>query len=427
MAEWCGGEPGESVDVYSVEKRPQMIDAPDLEKAVKRLTGLDVGLEECVRLLSSLGIGLAEPADGPRRTFLSPSWRHDLAIEADLVEEIVRHKGLDNVIAELPPASGAGEYQPTEQRERMLRQMLTSQGFSEAISYSFIDTKFDDAIEFVPGIVERTDDPFVTLEDSIIEGAVRMRASALPGLLDAVRVNLNQQRRDQKLFEIGRVFAAADSEDGLPNERKVLAIVLTGGEVEGGRSANVRPFDFYDLKGMVEAAIEVTGIGDLQIVAADARHLKEGQSAAITIAGEHVGWMGTLSDALSSAYKFRQPVYAAELNLSAAMGTARTSVIYRPLAKYPAIQRDISFVVDRKTEFGSIKEAISKLGVELCRSVHFVDIYEGKGLEPDERSITIRLEYRSDERTLVEDEIEELNRTIVEAVENSVGAKVRFG
>jgi phenylalanyl-tRNA synthetase beta chain len=427
IAELCGGEPADFVDVYPEPKPRRLIESSDIVAAVRRLTGLDVSADDCIRILASLGIAEEGSANGTKRTFAAPTWRHDLAIEADLVEEIARHTGLDRIVAELPPAIGAGEYQPGENRERRLRGTLVANGFSEAISYSFIDTKYDDAIDPVPGVVERSDESFVTLQDSIIEGAVRMRASALPGMLEAVRVNLNQQRRDQKLFEIGRVFAAGSNDEGLPNEQKVLAIVLTGNELDAGRSAAVRVLDFYDLKGSIEAAFETADVTNVEVRAENARHLKEGQSAAIYVAGTKVGWIGTLADGVAASFKYKQPVYVGEVNLSAVLSAPRRQAVYRPLAKYPGVMRDISFVVDRKTEFAAIKSAIDGLGVELLRSVEFVDVYEGAGMNAGEKSITIRLEYRSDERTLVEDEVEELNRKVVDAVENSVGAKVRFG
>lgn len=427
IAEFCGGEPADFIDVYPEPKGRKLIESNDIVAAVKRLTGLDVPAEDCVRILASLGIAEEGSANGTKRSFTAPTWRHDLAIEADLVEEIARHTGLDRIAAELPPAIAAGEYQPSENRERRLRTTLVANGFSEAISYSFIDTKYDDVIDSVPGVVELPDESFVTLQDSIIEGAVRMRASALPGLLEAVRVNLNQQRRDQKLFEIGRVFAAGSNDEGLPNEQKVLAIVLTGSKLDAGRAAAVRALDFYDLKGCVEAAFEAADVDGFEVRAENVPHLKEGQSAAVYVSGTKVGWIGTLADNVAASFKFKQPVFVGEVNLSAVFASPRRQAVYRPLAKYPGVMRDISFVVERKTAFAEIKSAIDALGVELLRNVEFVDVYEGAGLNAGERSITIRLEYRSDERTLVEDEVEQLNRKVVEAVESSTGAKVRFG
>lgn len=253
-----------------------------------------------------------------------------------------------------------------------------------------------------------------------------MRPSSLSGLLDAVRSNLNHQRRDIKLFEIGKVFATKAGEDGLPNEQKSFSLVVTGGEVNQGRAMVSRPLDFYDAKGAVEAALEAAGIANIDFASAAVKHLRAGQSASI-LAGENtIGFIGRLNDDISATYKFKQPVYVAELNLSTALAEDSVQITYKPLAKFPGVSRDVSFVVDRKMQYETIRSAIVEHGNELCRNVAFVDIYEGKGLAEDERSLTVRLEYRSDERTLVEEEVEVLHERIIGQIENDLGIKPRF-
>ncbi|MFT3745419.1 MAG: phenylalanine--tRNA ligase subunit beta [Pyrinomonadaceae bacterium] len=422
ICELAGGEAGEFIDVYPTKRTPHSVSSPDISAAVKRLTGLDVNTEGSVRILNSLGI-TAEAA----ATYSAPSWRHDIHIEEDLVEEVARHAGYHNIGTELPPAFGAGEYQPTESREKRLRQALIDTGFDEALSYSFIDTKHDGVFEVIPGVLDDSiEEPYVTLQDSVIEGAVRMRPSSLSGLLDAVRLNLNHQRRDIKLFEVGKVFAAMAGEDGLPNEQKSFALVVTGGEVNQDRVLVSRPVDFYDAKGAVESALEAAGVSGVSFSAADVKHLRPGQSASIALGEMTIGYLGRLNDVISAGYKFKQPVYVAELNLSTALSRETDQITYKPLAKFPGVVRDVSFVVDRKMQFEAIRSAIISQGNDLCRSVSFVDVYEGKGLGDGERSITIRLEYRSDDRTLIEDEVEASHQNILAKLESDLGIKPRF-
>ncbi|MEP6788544.1 MAG: phenylalanine--tRNA ligase subunit beta, partial [Acidobacteriota bacterium] len=424
ICELAGGKGGDFVDIYPTRFTPKEVESKGISAAVKRLTGLNVQTAECVRILTSLGI---EPKTEDPTIFVSPSWRHDIAIEEDLVEEVARHAGYENIATELPPAFGAGEYQETEIREKLLRQTLVDMGFDEALSYSFIDTRFDDVFETVPGLTdENAAEKYVTLQDSVIEGAVRMRPSILPGLLDAVRHNFNHQRRDVKLFEVGKVFAAKSSEDPLPNEQESFAFAITGGETRENRAMPAREFDFYDAKGAVEAALDAAGVTGAEFSAADVKHLRSGQAAAISIDGATVGYVGRLSDDIAGTYKFRQPVYLAEINLQAVLHRPVEQISYRPLAKYPGIVRDVSFIVDGKITFAAVRDAIVQQNYDLCRNITFVDIYEGKGLAEDERSITIRMEYRSDERTLVEGEVESLHKRIVEETVRQLGIRVRF-
>ena len=430
ICELAGGERGEFIDVYPTPFIAKEMESSDISGAVKRLTGLEVNTQECVRILNALGILAKEQSQIENRksnVFVSPSWRHDIAIEEDLVEEVARHVGYENIADELPPAFGAGEYQPNEMRKAHLRQSLTDLGFDEAISYSFIDTSFDEPFETVPGVIDdTTDEKFVTLQDSVIEGAVRMRPTLLPGLLDAVRTNFNHHRRDISLFEIGKAFGARGGEDHLPYERELFSLVVTGGEKLEERATPLRQLDFFDAKGALESALDAAGVSGVEFTTEDVKHLRNGQAAAVLLNGKNVGFLGRLSDEIAASYKFRQPVFVAEVDLQTLLAANTMPVVYRPLPKYPAIVRDVSLLARRNISFGEIHDAIVDQGVELLRKVEFVDVYEGKGMADDERSITIRLTYRNDERTLVEQEVDELHQQIIARLESEIAVKQRL-
>ncbi len=429
ICELAGGEAADFVDIYPTPFTSNKLESKDISAAVKRLTGLNVATDKCEKILNSLGILKLEQSairNPQSAIYIAPTWRHDISIEEDLVEEVARHAGYENIANELPPAFGAGEYQQNEPREKRLCDTLADMGFDEAISYSFIDTLHDDVFELAPGLIDKnTDEQFVTLRDSVIDGAVRMRPSILPGLLDAVRLNFNYQRRDLKLFELGKVFAAASSENGLPNEQEFLSLAITGGEILQNKKLAGRELDFYDAKGAIEAALDAAGIGDVEFAAADVKHLRRGQSAAISVNGKMLGFVGRLSDVIAADYKFKQAVYVGELNLQAALAAPQQTAVYTPLAKYPSISRDVTFTAKRDVTYNSIRKAVVEQAYELCRSVDFVDVYEGKGVVDDERAITIRLEYRSDERTLVEDEVEALHKQIITKIQQDLPIKLR--
>ncbi|HQU85752.1 MAG TPA: phenylalanine--tRNA ligase subunit beta [Pyrinomonadaceae bacterium] len=430
ICELAGGEAGEFVDVYPTKAETKEIQSNDIQFTVKRLTGLDVEESEILRILNALGIEEKTQSQIPNpksQIFIAPTWRHDINIEEDLVEEVARIVGYDKIGEELPPAFGAGEYQPNEIRKFHLRQTLANQGFNEAISYSFIDSKYDENFELIPDLVqENSEEKFVTLQDSIIEGAVRMRPSLLSGLLDAVRTNFNQQRRDLKLFELGKVFAKSAEENGLPTERELFAVALTGNEFSEGKAMALREFDFFDAKGALETAVDSLNAKPLEFKAAEIKHLRKGQSAEILAHGKKVGTIGRLSEELAQNYKFRQPVFVAEVDLQSILAQKEQTVLYRPLPVYPSMVRDVSLLVKRNLGFSEVKNAVLSENYELLRSVEFVDVYEGKGVPDDSRSLTIRFEYRSDERTLVEDEIENIHKNIIENLESKLGAKQRF-
>lgn len=272
---------------------------------------------------------------------------------------------------------------------------------------------------------EHNEEKFVTLRDSIIEGAVRMRPTLLSGLLDAVRTNFNYQTKNVRLFELGKVFATSANEDGLPKEQELLGLVLTGGEIAEGKSMPLREFDFFDAKGALETAVDALNLPALDYRANEIKHLRKGQAAEVWFKGKKVGTIGRLNDEISAGYKFKQPVFMAEVDLQSLLAEKEKNIFYQPLPKFPAVMRDVSLLVKGSTTFSQIIKAVEEQGYELCRKVSFVDVYEGKGMNDDERSVTIRLEYRSDERTLTEVEVEQVHHQILRELESKLEAKQR--
>lgn len=429
ICELTGGTADEFVDVYPTKFVQNEISTENLTGEVKRLSGLDIPEETCLEILDSLGIKEKDQSkieNQKSKIFISPTWRHDLAIDEDLVEEVVRIYGYDKIADELPFALSSGEYQPTESRKKNLRQTLAILGFDEAISYSFIDAKHDEVFQNIPNLlVENADEQFVTIKDPIIDGATRMRPSLLSGLLDAVRVNLNQQNRNVKLFEIGKVFAKSNSEDGLPKEQELLGIVLTGDEVFEKKSLTNRQLDFFDLKGALESSIDAIKAENLDFTAKEIKHLQKGQSAEVLLNGKNIGTIGKLNNEIATKYKFKQPIFVAEIDLQTVLENAEKASFYQPLPIYPSIIRDVSLLTKRDVAFEKIRQTINEQNFELCRKVEFVDVFEGKGMADDERSITIRLVYRSDERTLTEEEVESVHNEILRNLETNLNVKQR--
>jgi phenylalanyl-tRNA synthetase beta chain len=428
ICELAGGKATEdAIDVY-----PQRIEPPVATlrpERVKLLTGLDVAPDESRRILASLGFVEKGTSDSSEAmTFTAPTWRVDIEREEDLVEEVARHFGYEKITTELPASNIAGEYQPSEKKRRALRRALVASGFDEAISFSFIDAAHDDRFESLPDFVsdKEGEERYVTLTNPIIEGVTRMRPTLLSGLLDAIRHNLNHGTRDVRLFETGRVFAANPERGKLPGEREALALVATGMAIEAGRVGATRELDFYDLKGALEAAMDAMNLKPLRFEAAQVRHLRDGQAARIMKAdGEKIGSIGRLDEAVAGLYKFRQPVYVAEVDFSALIEMQEMPVLYAPLSRYPSIGRDVSLLVGRRVTLAEMLERVRVENVEHCRDARLVDVYEGANLPEGKRSVTLRMEYRSDERTLRDEEVDEMHTRLVRALEEEFGAQQR--
>ncbi len=364
--------------------------------------------------------------EATKLTFAVPSWRVDVGIEEDLVEEIARHEGYDKIATALPLASMAGEYHATEKRRRALRRALSARGFDEAISFSFIDTSHDDQFELIPAFAGHRDkqERFVTLQNPIVEGWSRMRPTLLPGLLDAVRYNLDHGTRDLCLFEIGRIFRV-QKQGELPAEREAFALAAAGGIVQANRAGVARELDFYDLKGAVEAAAQAMNLPAFEFEAAEVRHLREGQAAAISIDGVSLGTIGRLAESAAAEYKFREPVFVAELDLTELLDAPEAPVLYSALPRFPSIVRDVSLLLDREVTVGELLREVPGQQIGECQTAKLVGTYEGEGIQEGKRSVTLRMEYRASDRTLRDEEVDEIHWRIVNALQAKFGAEVR--
>ena len=413
ICELAGGVATEdAIDICPQPHTPRVVNL--CPSRVEGLTSLSVETDEMVRILT--GLGFERAGDSERLSFKVPSWRIDVEEEEDLVEEIARHTGYDKIRSELPPANLSGEYQPGEMQQRSLRRALNAFGYDEAINFSF--TPQENRFELIPWLTGREEHQ-PQLANPIIEEAAWMRSTLLPGLLNSLRHNLNHGTRDVRLFEIGRIFSGLSDKE-LPQERLALAILATGGALEENRAQPERELDFFDLKGALEAAVDWMNLSPLSFAQGSVRHLRTGQTARIKLAdGTDIGSMGRLAENVAASYKFRQAVYVLELDLSALLSSPAKLIQYSPLPRYPSVVRDLSLLVNRNVPVAEIFNAVRDQNVADCRSVKLVGTFEGGNIQSSKRSVTLRLEYRSDERTLRDDEVEErharLTSTLLEA------------
>lgn len=420
ICELAGGVATEdAIDIYPQPLSERVVSLRP--ERVKDLTSLSVEKDEMLRILTALGFELTAESD-ERMSFKVPSWRIDVGEEEDLVEEVARHTGYEKIGSELPPANVAGEYQPAEMKFRSLRRALNAFGFDEAINFSFIAR--EDRFELIPALRGHENDQ-PQLANPIIEDAAWMRSTLLPGLLNSVRHNLNHGIRDVRLFENGRIFSISAPKE-LPDETLALAIVATGGVLEENKAQPQREVDFFDLKGALETAVDWMNLSPLSFSQASVRHLREGQTARIQLSdGKAIGSIGRLAENVAASYKFRQPVYVLELDLTSLVDGPAKVIQYSPLPRYPSVMRDLSLLVNRNVPLEEIFTVVNEQDVPDCRSVKLVGTFEGGNIQSSKRSVTLRLEYRSDERTLRDEEVEERHTRLTSSLLEAFAAEQR--
>ncbi|MGE0127463.1 MAG: phenylalanine--tRNA ligase subunit beta [Blastocatellales bacterium] len=423
IAEIAGGEVLSGlVDVYP----------PSLERDWIRfrraryelLTGLQIELSEAERILRNLGFTVEADVESGALQALAPSWRIDVSIEEDLIEEVARISGYDNLKTTLPGSAGAGAYLPGEDGRRAARRTLATLGYSEAVSFSFVNGETDEILS------EVGDSSHLALLNPIDETRAHMRVTLLGGLLDALERNFNHGRRDVRLFEIGKCFLLVDEEDERPCESERLAIVATGARNENDwqatASSNDGRVDFYDLKGAVESVAEALGLPALEFEADQTTgFLHPGRAAEIRLRDEVIGDIGQLHPRVAARYKFKQPVFVAELNLGLMLLADRAEVRYHPLPKYPTVVRDIALLINTGVSFADVELAINELEIPELVGIKLFDLYASKELPQGKHSIALSLRYRAADRTLTDEEVNAAHERVIKTLTRQFGAEVR--
>jgi phenylalanyl-tRNA synthetase beta chain len=386
------------------------------------LTGLQIELGEAERILRSLGFTVEADVENDSLRAIAPSWRVDLSIEEDLIEEVARIAGYENVKTTLPGSAGAGVYLAAEADRRAARETLTALGYHEAVSFSFVNEETD------ADLSEYTDDLRLKLQNPIDETQSHMRTTLLGGLLRSLERNFNYGTRNVRLFEIGKIFL--DAGDERPDEVEKLALVATGERNETDWQAAASPnrgqIDFYDVKGAVESIAQKLGLPALELEPTEnIDHLHPGRAAVISLDGNQIGRIGQLHPRLAANYKFKQPVFVAELNLGEMLETERVEVRYQPLPKFPTVVRDLALLVDTAVSYAEIERAIGDLEIPEMIDVRLFDLYSGNELPQGKYSIALSLRYRAADRTLTDEAVNAMHEHVVEILKQEFNAEIR--
>jgi phenylalanyl-tRNA synthetase beta chain len=419
IVEIAGGEVLSGlVDVYPQKASRRWIEFRRSRYTV--LTGLGIELGEAERILRSLGFVVEAEVENDRLRAMAPSWRVDISIEEDLIEEVARIAGYDKLKNTLPGSAGAGAYFSGEDSRRAARLTLTALGYNEAINFSFVNGETDEMLSHA------REDWRLALLNPIDDTQAHMRVTLLGGLLDSLERNFNQGARNVRLFEIGKCFM--NFQDERPSETERLGLVATGlrNEDDWASSNGGGSIDFYDLKGAVESVAEAIGMPALDFEPYDAiDFLHPGRRANALLDAEVIGVIGQLHPRIAAKYKFKQPVFVADLNLRSMLLAERTKVRYHPLPKFPTVVRDLALLIDTGVQFAGVEIAIKELKIPELVGVKLFDLYAGKELPPGKHSIALSLRYRAANRTLTDEEVNAAHDCVIKMLKREFGADVR--
>ena len=380
---------------------------------VHRILGEKLETNEIFRILKQLGFEMMPERGGdPDFTVHIPSWRLDVEREIDLVEEIARLHGYDKFANTLPAYAGAVVEPPDAENDRKLRASLLALGYNEAVSLTFISHQ--DAETF-------SSTPVVELANPQSEEASVMRSSLVPGMLNMLAYNLNRGAENVRLFEAGSVFEVAGATTVEPRR---VCMGWTSPSSRTAQGSGAHDGAFFDLKGDVENLLHPFQHKALSYDAQTADYYDSGRSARVLMDGAAVAQFGLLHPEIALARKLRQDVFIAELYLDRLYPHGLRQVRYEPLPRYPAVERDFSFVFDDGVSFEKIHKSVTGLGLAELRSFVPVEIFRGGNVPAGKYSILLRARFQSAEHTLREDEVAKWSARIIEALEE-LGGKLR--
>jgi phenylalanyl-tRNA synthetase beta chain len=409
----AGAPVSPTIDRYPLPRQRRMIELRS--SRIARLLGQEVPEADVPRFLRPLGFDVARSANPDAWSVTVPTFRVDVTREEDLIEEVGRHFGFDRLPVRFPPLITAqAPPDPGIARDRLIRQSLTASGFSEAMTFAFIERQA--ALPFC----EPGSEPTAILNPLSEKFAV-LRPSLLPGLIDACAHNRRRGRKDVQLFEVGSRFTSA-------GEGRAAAFAWMGASSLPHWSSPSRPVDFFDAKGVVELLCRAFGVTTIDFKPSGADYLVRGRRADVRSNDLVLGVLGQLVPSLAEARGLTaaEDLYVAEIDTEAlARVAAGDDLRAESLPRYPSIVRDVSIVIDEALPAASVRGTIRAAAPSTLASIAEFDRYQGKGVPEGRVSLSLRLTFRDPERTLTDDEVQAATERIVHALRSAHGAEQR--
>ncbi|MCL6602611.1 MAG: phenylalanine--tRNA ligase subunit beta [Paenibacillus sp.] len=424
IAKYAGGAVHEGIAQAGSDAVQEKVLTLSLDK-LNCYLGTELSLLEVKTLFERLHFSYGDVAQGQIEVRV-PTRRGDISYDVDLIEEIARLYGYDNIPTtpiEGPTTPGALTKPQALRRE--LRRLLAHGGYQEVLGYSFIQPEQG---KLFPALSEGGH--AVSLAMPMSEERSILRTSVLPQLLDIAQYNTNRRQSDLALFEIGNVFFTDEEQlTRQPRELPVLSLLLSGSRAVKQWNVSAQPVDFFDLKGALETVFTYLGITEAISYEGDSPEgYHPGRSASLYLNGDagriKIGTMGQIHPELQRKQDL-EDTYVAEITLAPLYEAAQSRLQYRELPRFPGMERDIAVVVESTVQAGDLLSTIREHGGTLLQSVQVFDVYTGGKMESGKKSIAFSLMYRHAEHTLTDEEVGEVHEKVLTALQQSFGAELR--
>jgi len=383
---------------------------------LNRLLGVELKGREVADILVALGFEILH-FDHDTMMVNVPSHRVDVSRDVDLIEEVARLYGYNKIPSTTPylPARPA-EVAMEARIEGLTRDVMLSLGFNEIITFTFLSSQEID--RFGVPAQER-----LPLRNPLSQDQAEMRPLMAPSIVSTLQYNLNRGNRELKLFEVSHTFRKSEGEFGR-EERLTLGAGMTGMSSWHWR-AQKREVDYFDMKGVVERLLAALGIAGCEFLPGAPAYLHPGRSARIRCGETEIGWVGELHPLLEEQYDLKSRACLLEVDLTACVSRASLTRKFARIPKFPAVERDLAVVVDELTLSSDIERVIRAQAGELLESTQLFDLFRGGSVPKEKKSLTYRLVYRAKERTLTDEEVDALQKKVLEALSEKFAAALR--
>ena len=415
LVDICGGEVGPVIEVTNQSELPSQATIKLHRNKIDRIIGYTIEAQKITDILVRLGCEVEYKDD--IWIVKSPTWRFDLQIEEDLVEEVARIYGYNNIPNTNMKIESVMQPKPESIISlRRIKDLLVDRGYQEAVTYSFVDPKIQHILH--------PNEPVITLPNPISSEMSVMRLSLWSGLLDAVLYNQNRQQSRLRLFETGLRFIPDEKCEFGVRQEFMLSGVITGNLYEDHWQLPKKSVDFYDLKGDLEAILSLLGCdGQVLFNKAELSALHPGQSAVINLNDEVIGYFGVLHPEIEKKLSLNSKTLVFEINL--AKINFKKVPVAQDLSKYPSNKRDIAIIVSNTIPAAEIISVCKQAGGEQLVKVNLFDVYQGDNIKEDQKSLAISLILQDKSRTLEEEDITNIVSKCVTALQNRFKALLR--
>jgi len=351
-----------------------------------------------------------------------PTSRLDVEREIDLIEEVARHYGYDQFPLTLPSWKGGSHRPAGYSKERVLKERLIGLGYSEAMTYSFIDQQENQKFSNL--------EPIRLLNPLSSEMEV-MRTSLLPGLLRSFLWNYNRGMKNVKLYEMAKIYYGSAEQ---PHEEVYLGFIISGGLEERTVHGLYRELNFFDLKGDMETLLDSLSVPVNEIcfrvpgqafIETNLRPYHPGALAEIYLGEQKLGVCGQLHPLVCEEYKIKQSVFVAEIPLEDWFNLATGRKVFKEIVKFPSVQRDLSIIVDKDIDYSKIRSAILQANIAEVQTVFPFDLFMGEKLPPGKKGVSVSIIFQATDRTLMEEEVNRFQETVLALLRKKLGAQLR--